>query len=165
MTLHDTSETWRRRTELGQAKAREASRRLVLAELLSLGDDLPRGAAEVLADRWAPMFDFASPAVIADHVRRHMSDSDVVRLCLSPEDAAGGPARPARVNPPGGGSRAAVVHGFEEAKAVSRGGPIAPSPGTENPPDVGELLGTMEESEKVRFRKWETVPEEFGRVV
>ena len=91
LTVQDVSNTWRERTELSQAKARATSRQLILAELLRHDDDVATGAAEVLADRWAPMFDYARPEVIADYIRRHLSDPDILRLSRAHGRRAGDP--------------------------------------------------------------------------
>jgi hypothetical protein len=72
-------EDWRRQIAISHVKIRAESRRTVLAELDRRGSLLP-GVAEVLADRWAYMFDNASAEVIADYVSRHLTDKEVVRI-------------------------------------------------------------------------------------
>ena len=75
---------------------RANARKSVLAELGRHSSLLP-GAAEVLADRWASMFDNARPDVIADYVSRHLTDEAVVRLShdpgLRPDTAGKSPLR------------------------------------------------------------------------
>jgi hypothetical protein len=80
LTLQTASEAWRQRTALSHTKARAASRQLVLAELGRRPGLLRPEAAEVLADRWSPMFDNARPEVVADYISRHLADEEVVRL-------------------------------------------------------------------------------------
>jgi hypothetical protein len=59
---------------------------------------VPQGAAEILADRWAPMFDRARPEVIADYIRRHLSDPDVVRVSRAHDPEPGDPVELGELN-------------------------------------------------------------------
>lgn len=51
-----------------------------MTELHRRGDSLLPGAAEILADRWAPRLDNARPELVAEHVSRWLADVEVVRL-------------------------------------------------------------------------------------
>lgn len=84
MITPTSSTAWRDRTSLRQATIRTTSHSLVLAELRRRGDSLLPGAAEALADRWAPRFDNARAEVIAEHVSRLLTDANVVRQSVDP---------------------------------------------------------------------------------